>query len=268
MTTARWFYDGRRATPNLVVAHSLEYPEWVTSAEDALRYFQTTDRKASVHAVVDSDSVTRPVDDEDTAFGAAGVNSRALHVEHAGYAAQTGPEWVDPYGLAMLPRSAKVVAGWCRKYAIPPVRLTVEQVRAGVPGICSHYDVSRAFPDVSTGHTDPGDGFPWDYYLGLVRAELEDDMTPEDKAWIKGLVDALDAKIEAGRKDDRDENVKQLRRVCRWVSGLPSTVFTTENVDAPTPLSRAEATALHAETGGSGASAVADGTYKVTRVGD
>lgn len=176
MTTARHYYKGRRTTPNLVVLHSLEYPEWVTSAEDAERYFATTDRKASVHAVADSNTVTRPVDDEDTAFGAAGVNSRALHIEHAGYAAQTSAEWLDPYGRAMLPLSAGVVAGWCRKYGIPPVRLTVEQVRAGASGICSHYDVSRAFPDVSTGHTDPGAGFPWDYYLGLVRGEGEDDM--------------------------------------------------------------------------------------------
>lgn len=62
----------------------------------------------------------------------------------------------------------------------------------------------------------------------LVARHLEDDMglTAEDKAWI-----------EQGRKDDREETLKQLLRLARWTSGKTSTVFTaaSDSVGVPPP---------------------------------
>ena len=77
-------------------------------------------------------------------------------------------------------RSARITAEWCRKYSIPPVHLTVAQLKAGRKGFVGHVDVSNAYHQ--SDHDDPGPNFPWDYYLGLVRANLEEDedMTPDE----------------------------------------------------------------------------------------
>ncbi len=202
---AAHYKPGRLEVPRLIVCHDMEVIEKATAAEAVQAYFHRKDsREASTHLCADSNSVVRCVLDSDTAYGAKGANSIGLHIEHAGYARQTPAEWLDPFGIAMLGLSSIATASWCRTYSIPPVRLTPGQIRAGASGFCGHGDVTAAFPP-GTGHTDPGPSFPWDYYLGLVRAHLapapvpapqpepmEDDMpviaiTESHKHWLTDL---------------------------------------------------------------------------------
>lgn len=158
---ARWFHIGRLGhAPRLIVVHCTVSPEMGTGAEQVARYFQTSTRPGSSHLVADNDSVVRCVQDADTAFGAAGANSDGLHLELVGQPTQTPQEWLDPYSLAELAQAAPFVREWSQKYAIPLRWLTVPEVADGFSkGLCTHKDVSDAFPLVSTGHWDPGPNF-------------------------------------------------------------------------------------------------------------
>jgi len=173
---ARWFHKGRPSPIRLIVIHDMEAPEGPLTAENCANYFATTTRKASAHVCVDNNSAVRCVADGDTAWAAPGANSDGLQLEIAGYMRQTRTQWLDPYSKAALKQAAIVAVGWCVKYGIPVRRLIGNQLRAGVPGICGHVDVSTAYRQ--SDHTDPGPGFPWDIFLDMVRAELV--MTTED----------------------------------------------------------------------------------------
>lgn len=181
---AAHYRPGRLAPVRLIVLHDMESPESSTTAENVARYFARADsRVASAHYCIDSDSVVQCVREQDTAYGAKGANADGIHLEHAGYARQTPAEWVDPFGRAMLARSAALTADLCTRYGIPVRRLTPKQIHDGERGICGHGDVTAAYPP-GTGHTDPGAGFPWPFYLDLVNAALhplpEDDVSPAD----------------------------------------------------------------------------------------
>lgn len=177
---AKWQKPGRQGkAPRLIVLHSTESNETAKGAENVARYFTTADRPGSSHVVVDSDSIVRCVHDADTAYGAAGANNDGLHVEQVGYAAQTAADWTDPFSLAMFAQAGQIIRAWSDAYGIPLVWLTRPQVADGVTrGLCTHGDVSAAFPAQSTGHTDPGPNYPKDRALAIWRGsdDKDDDM--------------------------------------------------------------------------------------------
>jgi N-acetylmuramoyl-L-alanine amidase len=151
----------------VIVLHSMEAPEKGNTAENVAEFFRTTDRKASAHLCVDSDSIVRCVHDEDVAFAAPGANADGVHLELAGFARQTEAEWLDAFGVLMLDRAASVAAEYCVKFDIPVRRLTnAELTDKANRGIVSHAQVSEVFKKST--HTDPGSGFPWDFFLARV----------------------------------------------------------------------------------------------------
>lgn len=181
---ARWFRAGRQGHAiRLFVIHDMEAPEKSTTAEAVARYFSTTDRKASAHYCIDSDSVVQCVHDGDTAFGAAGANLDGLHFEQAGYARQTEAEWLDPYGLAMFGHGGVVLRAKSKEHGVPLRWLSDAEIKDGrTRGLCTHGDISRCFPASSTGHTDPGPNFPRARALAIwqgVPPVQEDDDMPQ-----------------------------------------------------------------------------------------
>lgn len=144
-----------------VVIHSTEGG----TAASVAAFFATSAR-ASTQLVVDDRECYRCVPDLVIPWGAPGVNSDGLHIEHCGFARWSRGEWLEH--LPTLERSAAKAARWCWIFRIPRRWLTVTRLRAGHAGLCTHYDATRAFPG-NSGHTDPGDGFPKDVYLALVR---------------------------------------------------------------------------------------------------
>lgn len=200
------YTKGRNRPIQYVVIHTTEGSEGATSAEAGAAYDKRRTDGVSTHLFIDSDSALQEVPFGDRAHAARfHGNEIGVQIELCGTARQTVAQWHDPVSLAMLRLAAVEVAAICRAYEIPPVRLTVAQVRAAYhapassrpKGICGHYDVTRAYPEDGGSHTDPGPAFPWDELLAMVRAELEGDMvTEEDVAKIaKASAQAVVAQI-------------------------------------------------------------------------
>lgn len=192
----RSYTKGRARPVQYVVIHSTEGSEGPASAEAGVAYDKRRTDGTSTHLFVDSDTALREVPDSDRAHTARfHGNEIGVHIELCGMARQTRAQWLDEYSLPMLRLAAVEVAAICRAHGIPPRRLSVAQVRAAYyapegqrpKGICGHVDVTLAYPEDQGSHTDPGKAFPWDLFLDWVAAEMEDDMTPEESAWLKNV---------------------------------------------------------------------------------
>lgn len=168
---ARNYRKGRTKKIDSIVIHTMEAPETASTAHNVAQWFAGPSAPmASAHYNVDGGGIWQSVRDEDTAFHAPPLNDQSIGIEHAGYARQTSEEWADPYSMAMLARSATLVASLCRRYGIPARWVDADGLRAGQAGITTHLAVTKAFG--KTTHTDPGPSFPYETYLEMVRAAL------------------------------------------------------------------------------------------------
>lgn len=162
---------------DLVVLHDMEAPEGIRTAENVAGWFAgLTAPRASAHWCHDSDSSIRCVADKDIAWHAPGANHNGIGHELAGYARQNRAEWLDPYGLAMLPRVAAQVQVDCATYGIPIRFVGPDGLRRGERGITIHRYVSEAFRRST--HWDTGYHFPEDHFLELVRSARPPAVTP------------------------------------------------------------------------------------------
>lgn len=159
---------GRRV--DWVVLHTAEVPETATSAEAVARYFATTERIASAHFCVDSDSIVQCVSLDDVAFAAPGANANGVQIEMSGRANQGRAGWADAYSTAMLARTADLVAALCDRYDLPVVAIEPSGLRQGLRGITTHHAVTLAFRRST--HADPGPNFPMADFLEAVRRRL------------------------------------------------------------------------------------------------
>jgi N-acetyl-anhydromuramyl-L-alanine amidase AmpD len=169
----RSWTDANRTKVQLIVIHTTEGSAHSNSAEDGAAYDARRTDGTSAHYFVDNTSVVQCVRTADQAHTARRQgNRRGIQYELCGRAAFSAPVWAGDYAQAMLRRTAKQAARDAKKWGIPVRHLTVAQVRAGLKGFCSHWDITRAFPEDGGTHTDPGPNFPWSQFLGMVRAEL------------------------------------------------------------------------------------------------
>lgn len=174
MIEARWYRTTQRRTaPIWIVIHCTDGAEGPTKAEDgALELASIPDvgRKRSVHWFVDTDSIVQCVPMECEAWHAGRTaNLFGEGIELCGRASQTREQWLDRLSLPMLAIAARLVRWRCDALGIPLRYLTPTQLRAHMPGITTHADITRAFP-VETTHTDPGSGFPLVDFLAAVEA--------------------------------------------------------------------------------------------------
>ncbi|MFT4128092.1 MAG: peptidoglycan recognition family protein [Gordonia sp. (in: high G+C Gram-positive bacteria)] len=140
-------------TWQVIVVHSTESDR----AAAALAWMESQ-RNGSYHVLVDTTGdAWRMVPDDRQAWAAMSSGNRiGLHVCAAGRAAWSRSRWLS--GAAQVEAIAAQLASWSAAYGIPLVRVTPEQIRRGVKGVCTHADISVAFGE--SDHTDPGVNYP------------------------------------------------------------------------------------------------------------
>jgi N-acetyl-anhydromuramyl-L-alanine amidase AmpD len=181
--------NANRTSVQLIVVHSTEGSAHSQSAEDGAAYNQRRDDGTSAHYFVDSNTVVHCVRTNDQAHTArAQGNRRGIQYELCTKASSSAATWGNAYHQSMLRLAAKQAARDAKKWNIPVRHLTVAQVADGVKGFCSHWDITRAFPQDSGSHTDPGPNFPWSQFLDMVRDELEDEMQAADFDKIRAII--------------------------------------------------------------------------------
>lgn len=133
-----------------------------TAKETAL-YFANPKSKGSAHVIVDDNESYRCLRDNIIPWAAPGANQRGWHIEFTGYANWSRERWMN-HNL-MLRRGAYQCALRAHRYNIPLRWRNRFGLRLGRPGFSDHNTCSKAF---GGDHTDPGPGFPIDYFLQLV----------------------------------------------------------------------------------------------------
>lgn len=177
-------YDGYYTRKSSwVVLHTMETPENSTIARNiATGWFPNPEARVSAHYVVGDAEIFQCVNEGDYSWAAAQTgNAHGIHIEMAGRAAQSRTEWFDAYSRKVIELTAALTADICARHSIPLRILTDAQLAAGEKGITSHAAISRVFKE--TNHTDPGYGFPYDYFLERVKAHAAgtaDTVTVED----------------------------------------------------------------------------------------
>lgn len=223
---AKFYGTGRsrNVSPLWIVVHDMEAGEYSGRAESTAAYFADPgdNRTVSSHYTVDNDSVIQCVLLKDTAWtvGNAPGNNRGINWELAGFARQTREEWLDPFGLAMFQQMAPYVRADGLKFGIPLERRTVKELLSGKPGITSHNDLRVAFG--GTTHTDPGDNFPWDVFLAIMKGDAMADPALTDCLNIlTGLANGAD-EVAVHDKDGRLSLLPYWKRVATETAALVS----------------------------------------------
>lgn len=134
-------------------------------------YWKNNAVQVSVHFAVSDTQTYQFVDMGDTAYQARNpANLRGVGVEIVGKAAWSRNEWLAH--KLMLRRAAKLCAEVTLEcgFKTDPVLLTAGALKARNSGLTCHRDLTNAFQGT---HTDPGDHFPWDFFLIELRNALK-----------------------------------------------------------------------------------------------
>nr|DAK57372.1 MAG TPA: Bifunctional autolysin [Caudoviricetes sp.] len=157
-----------------------------TPAENVARY-QINSQSGSYHELVDANArvLIENTDDWFTWSSGNCGNNIGLHRSFVMMGTETREQWLK-YD-AMLRAGAKRDAEWCKKYGIPPVKLSAADLKAGKKGFCGHLETGQAWG--GTDHVDPGAGFPWDTYLKYVREYLDGPKPEQKEGALMALTD-------------------------------------------------------------------------------
>jgi hypothetical protein len=158
-------HSNGRSTYEFVVIHTMQ-----GSYAGSRSWFLNTSSNVSSHYLVRSSDgeVTQMVEHADTAWHAQCYNARSIGIEHEGYV-QDPARW---YTDAMYTESAKLTRYIADRHGIPKTRTR----------IIGHAEVA---PNCNTGgHTDPGSGWNWTKYMGLITGGT----TPPANGTLIGVI--------------------------------------------------------------------------------
>lgn len=149
----------------VIVIHTTQGHEISRSARNSAAWFKNPLSKASAHFVIDADEIIQCVPIDQIAWHAGKANGFSIGLEIVGDARQALQQWIDPYSVATLKRTAALAADLCIRDSIEVRKLTRDELAAhgaGDPeaptGFVGHDDVSAVLGGT---HYDPGPNFPW-----------------------------------------------------------------------------------------------------------
>lgn len=141
-----WSRKPRTAVVNLIVIHTNSggvVPEEPGKAVSLARDLAKPSTVPGYHPVVDAAEAVITAYDGDrvNASGSEGIpandtNNRGWHLCLWGSADQTSAQWADAYSSKEMKLAASEVLSACRRFEVPVVMLTPDQVAQKVPGIC------------------------------------------------------------------------------------------------------------------------------------
>jgi hypothetical protein len=156
--------QGTRAASQirLIIIHSTEGH----SARSSANWFANPRSEGSAHILVDDNECYRTLDDTVIPWGAPGANTRGFHIEHSGFAKWDRAKWMSHEQT--LRRGAFKSAFHAIKFGIPIRLLNADDLKRGRSGFATRATVTKFHPSKGR-HTDPGPGFPLDFYMELVK---------------------------------------------------------------------------------------------------
>lgn len=156
------FYPSAGVKKKYIVVHTAENLPDITppdmGAEAVARYLAGTNRDASCHECVDTDSFVRMLPDDYVAWHAKGANSTGWGLEICTQAAKWSAlpaEYRDRLYRASAARARRAAL----ELGIPMVKTTP----GGSAGFFGHTEIDPSR------RSDPGKDFDWDYFLSLVN---------------------------------------------------------------------------------------------------
>lgn len=172
---AKHYTIAHREAVDWIVVHATQGAERIGAAEATAKRFAGIGQEApmaSAHYAIDPGETIQCVRDTDVAWHCPGANRRGIGIEHCGLSEQTPEQWADEGSKSELRQSAVLVASLCKRWGIPIIKLSPDDIVKGTRGIAGHADFTAAFKTPG-GHTDPGKNFPWDRYMELVRTAMD-----------------------------------------------------------------------------------------------
>lgn len=163
-------HRGGSQTPRGIVIHGTVSPDNAGTARTIANWWHgPTSPVTSAHYVVDPREDIQCVGDHTVAYH-CGFNTGTIAIELCDEQVGPASRWTDADSVAILHRAARLAAELSLAYGIEVSRPSVAELKAKGPhGIYGHNDSRLAFGH--TTHSDPLD-FPWDKFLGMVRAEV------------------------------------------------------------------------------------------------
>lgn len=194
-----------------------------TPATNVAKWQQNRANGSSYNVLFGTDGTTvRSNDDDYTPWAAYPSGNRiGFHGSAIGRASRTREQWLAH------PKQINAMTAWAadlhKRYGLPLVWLTPEQVRNGHRGFCGHYEISLAFRE--SDHTDPGRGFPHDVILAKAK-EIANGSTltePKGKLSMSDVNTIMNELREV--KATQKEILRQLGQPGGWPQGGNRTLY-------------------------------------------
>lgn len=152
-------YSTTVSSKDTIIVHTIE-----GTAAGARSWFKNCSAQVSSHYVVsEAGGVWQCVLEQYKAWHVGCLNSRSVGIEHEGYAASSS------HPASLYNASALLSRNICDRRGIAKAHHTCP------PGILGHIDANNCV--CGPGHTDPGNGWDWNYYIQQVQG------TPPPPTW-------------------------------------------------------------------------------------
>ena len=221
----------RSGQPSLLVVHSLEAPARRGLAWDlAAGWLKTAG--VSPHTITDPGETVETCPENIVGWHCGNGNQYGIGFEVTGYAAWSLEQWTTGDAWAALRLDAKRLAESSTRLKIPLRWLSLNQIRNGERGVCTHADITLTYG--GTTHTDPGRGFPFDAFMrtavqwqggtggggnpdpqpggGAGGAEGETELSAAEVQQLKTIIEYGFDKIMDGKNGEApDHNIRQVK---------------------------------------------------------